>query len=175
MELKHNEIRAPVRGSEIINHMPLICRLATAAEYPRIEQMIIESFEPITWARKLDARAGPLNGRDWRARWHSRMQHIFATQIILAGEANGEIVAAATGTLDRNCALGYIDLLGVDRRFQCQGYGREMLRGIIAHMKELGALYVNLDCLSDNDTANALYRAEGFEDVAQHIRWFRRI
>ena len=155
--------------------MPLTCRLPAAAEYPRIEAMIIESFEPITWARKLDARTGPLNGRDWRARWHWRMQHIFATQIILVGEADGEIVAAATGTLDRDCALGYIDLLGVDRRFQGHGYGREMLRGMIAHLKELGALYVNLDCLSDNDTANALYEAEGFEEVARHIRWFRRI
>jgi ribosomal protein S18 acetylase RimI-like enzyme len=175
MEIKDYEIRAPVRTSEIMSHMPLTCRLAAAAEYPRIEEMIIESFEPITWAKKLDARTGPLNGRDWRTRWHSRMQHIFATQIILAGETEGEIVAASTGTLDRDCALGYIDLLGVDRRFQGHGYGRDMLRGMIAYMKELGALYVNLDCLSDNDTANALYRAEGFEDIARQIRWFRRI
>jgi ribosomal protein S18 acetylase RimI-like enzyme len=158
-----------------MSHMPLTCRLAVAAEYPRIEGMIIESFEPITWARKLDDQIGPLNGRDWRTRWHARLQHIFATQIILVGETEGEIVAASTGTLDPDSALGYIDLLGVDRRYQGQGYGREMLRGMIAHMKELGALYVNLDCMSDNDTANALYQAEGFEDVVRHIRWFRRI
>jgi ribosomal protein S18 acetylase RimI-like enzyme len=158
-----------------MSHMPLTCRLAAAAEYPRIEDMIIESFEPITWAKKLDARIGPLNGRDWRARWHSRMLHIFATQIVLVGEADSEIVAASTGTLDRDSALGYIDVLGVDRRFQGHGYGREMLRGMIAHMKELGALYVNLDCLSDNDKANALYRAEGFAEVARQIRWFREI
>jgi GNAT superfamily N-acetyltransferase len=155
--------------------MSLTFRLALPAEHPRIEDMIVESFEPITWAKKLDARVGPLNGKDWRTRWHARMLTIFATQIVLVGEMEGEIAAASTGTLDRESALGYIDLLGVDRRYQGQGYGREMLRGMIAHMKELGALYVNLDCLTDNDTANALYRAEGFEEVARQIRWFRRI
>ena len=50
-----------------------------------------------------------------------------------------------------------------------------MLRGTIRHMNELGAKYVSLDCLTDNDTANALYRAEGFEEVARQIRWFRKI
>jgi ribosomal protein S18 acetylase RimI-like enzyme len=50
-----------------------------------------------------------------------------------------------------------------------------MLHGMMDHMKNLGALYVNLDCLTDNDTANALYQAEGFEEVARHIRWFRAI
>jgi hypothetical protein len=34
---------------------------------------------------------------------------------------------------------------------------------------------VNLDCLTDNDSANALYASEGFEEVARHIRWFRKL
>ena len=42
-------------------------------------------------------------------------------------------------------------------------------------MKNLGAQYVYLDCLTDNDTANALYRAAGFAEVARQIRWFRKI
>ena len=155
--------------------MPLEFRLAAAAEHPRIEELVIDSFEPITWAKKLDATFGPLNGRDWRTRWQARMRRIFATQIMLVGENNSEMVAMSSGTLDRDDALAYIDLLAVDRRFQGRGYGREMLRGMMQHMKGLGALYVNLDCLTDNDTGNALYRAEGFEEVARQIRWFRRI
>ena len=43
------------------------------------------------------------------------------------------------------------------------------------HMKALGGQYVYLDCLTDNDTGNTLYRAEGFEEVVRQIRWFRRI
>ena len=137
--------------------------------------MVIESFEPITWFKKLDARIGPLNGRDWRTRWQARMRHVFETEVILVGENAGEIVAMSSGTLDRDHALAYIDLLAVHKRFQRHGYGREMLRGMMQHMKQLGAQYVHLDCLTDNDKANALYRAEGFEEVACHIRWFRRL
>jgi GNAT superfamily N-acetyltransferase len=154
--------------------MPLQFRLAEPSEYPRIETMVIESFAPITWARKLDERIGPLNGRDWRTRWHARMQDIFQKQIILVGEC-GEMVAMASGTLNREDALAYIDLLAVEQRFQGRGYGREMLQGMMRYMKEHGAQYVNLDCLTDNDTANALYRSEGFEEVARQIRWFRRL
>ena len=155
--------------------MPLEFRPATPAEHPRIEAMVLESFEPVTWFKKLDARVGPLNGRDWRVRWQERLQHIFETEVILLGESNGELVAMSSGTLDRPNALAYIDLLAVAPGLQGRGYGREMLRGMMQHMKSLGALYVHLDCLTDNDKGNALYRAEGFEEVACHIRWFRRI
>ena len=121
--------------------------------------MVIESFEPITWFKKLDARFGPLNGRDWRTRWQARHAARLRDGDHSGGrETSGETVAMSSGTLDRDDALAYIDLLAVDRQFQGRGYGREMLRGMMQHMKALGALYVNLDCLADNDTANALYR-----------------
>ena len=158
-----------------MSHMPLEFRLAAPPDHPRLEEMVIESFEPITWFKKLDARVGPLNGRDWRTRWQSRMRRVFETEIVLVGESSGEMVAMSSGTVDRDDALAYIDLLAVDRRFQGRGHGREMLRGMMQHVKGLGAQYVNLDCLTDNDTANALYRAEGFEEVGRQVRWFRRI
>ena len=155
--------------------MPLDVRPAEASEYQKIEDMVIESFEPITWFKKLDDRIGPLNGRDWRMRWKDRLRHVFETEIVLVGEATGELAAMSSGTLDQGPALGYIDLLAVDRRFRGHGFGREMLRGMMQHMKALGGQYAYLDCLTDNDTGNTLYRAEGFEEVVRQIRWFRRI
>jgi hypothetical protein len=50
-----------------------------------------------------------------------------------------------------------------------------MLCRMMQYMKGVGARYVYLDCLTDNDTANILYRAEGSREVARQIRWFRRI
>jgi ribosomal protein S18 acetylase RimI-like enzyme len=155
--------------------MPLLTRLATPADHSTLETLVIDSFEPITWQKKLDARLGPLNGRDWRARWQARMRSIFATQIVLVGEADGELAAMASGTIDRESALGFIDVLAVGATFQGRGLGREMLRGMIEHLRTAGCQYVNLDCLTDNETANALYQSEGFEEVARHIRWFRKI
>jgi ribosomal protein S18 acetylase RimI-like enzyme len=155
--------------------MPLDFRPANPSEYPKIESMVIESFEPISWVKRLEDRMGPLNNRDWRTRWKDRMRHVFATEIVLVGETRRQIAAMSSGTLDAAAALAYIDLLAVDRRFRRRGYGREMLRGMMQHMKTLGGQYVYLDCLTDNDTGNNLYRAEGFEEVVRQIRWFRRI
>jgi ribosomal protein S18 acetylase RimI-like enzyme len=155
--------------------MDLVIREASADDRAAIEAMVIESFEPITWQKKLDANIGPLNGHDWRARWRLRLQRIFETQLVLVGEVDGRIVAMASATLDREAALGYIDVLGVAQADQGCGYGRQMLRGMIDHLKHRGIQYVNLDCLTTNDGGNALYQSEGFEEVARHIRWFRKI
>jgi ribosomal protein S18 acetylase RimI-like enzyme len=155
--------------------MPLHFRPAEARDHRKIQAMVIESFEPITWFKKLDARFGPLNGRDWRMRWEERMRLVFEREIVLLGETSDGIAAMSSGTLDQEAALAYIDLLAVDRQFHRRGYGKQMLRGMIQHMKNLGAQYVNLDCLTDNDKANALYRAEGFEEIARQVRWFRKI
>lgn len=155
--------------------MPLAIRPTTPADHAAIERLVIDAFEPITWQKKLDARFGPLNGLDWQARWHERLQMIFATQIILLGESGGKLAAVATATIDQPAALGFIDVLAVGPEFQGQGLGREMLHGTMQHLKSLGCQYVNLDCLSDNDAGNALYASEGFEEVARHIRWFRKL
>jgi ribosomal protein S18 acetylase RimI-like enzyme len=167
----------PTRGiSEGIQRtMPLAIRPLTAADQEAATRLVIGSFEPITWQKKLDASIGPLNGRDWRARWEARLKNIFAMQIVLVGEAEGQLAAFASGTVDRDSALGFIDVLAVGRQFQGRGLGLEMLRGMLDHLRGLGCQYVNLDCLTDNDSGNALYASEGFTEVARHIRWFRKI
>jgi len=155
--------------------MHLTIRPARPSDFAALETLVIESFEPITWQKKLDETVGPLNGRDWRQRWAARLHHIFRTQEVLLGESAGELAAMASATVDREAALGFIDVLAVGRSFQGLGLGREMLRGMIQHLKGLDCHFVHLDCLTDNDPGNALYQAEGFEEVARHIRWFRKI
>jgi len=155
--------------------MPLAIRLATPADHAAIERLVLAAFEPITWQKTLDERFGPLNGCDWQSRWHDRLQKIFATQVILLGEQAGALAAVATATIDEHAALGFIDVLAVGCEFQRQGLGREMLRATLAHLKSLGCQYVNLDCLTDNEAGNALYASEGFEEVARHVRWFRKL
>ena len=155
--------------------MTLAVRPAVASDYDGIEKLLLESFEPITWQKKLDGTFGPLNGLDWRERWRARIRDVFAKQIVLAGELQGGLMAMSSGTLDLPTRLCYIDLLAIDRRFQGQGYGREMLHAAMRHFQSLGARYCSLDCLTDNDAGNALYASEGFVEVARQIRWFRPI
>jgi ribosomal protein S18 acetylase RimI-like enzyme len=155
--------------------MALEFRLAGARDYDVIERMVVESFAPVSWARRTDERFGSLDGQDWRARWHSRMLRIFESQIVLTGRRKDDIVAMSSGTIDPECSLAYIDLLAVDRRFQARGYGREMLRAMMDYFRNLGAQYVYLDCLTDNEAGNTLYLQEGFTEIVRQVRWFRRL
>ena len=155
--------------------MALYFRLAVESDFAAIKAMVIEAFEPITWQIKLDQDFGPLNGRDWRERWSARLDKVFQTQIVLVGESAGKLAAMSSATLDGEAALGFIDILAVSREFQGRGFGREMLRGMIAHLKSQGCQYVNLDCLSHNEVGNALYASEGFVETARHVRWFRKV
>ncbi|HZL90316.1 MAG TPA: GNAT family N-acetyltransferase [Pirellulaceae bacterium] len=163
------------RDALLVDSMPLTFRAADIDDYPAIEKLVIDSFEPITWQKKLDAKLGPLNGRDWRQRWQARLRHVFQTQIVLLGHMDGALCGVATMTVDRESALAFIDILAIGRSFQGHGLGREMLRATIEQVRDLGCHYVHLDCLTDNDTANALYGSEGFEEVARHIRWFKKL
>jgi ribosomal protein S18 acetylase RimI-like enzyme len=155
--------------------MPLEIRLAKASDYKRLEQLVVGSFEPISLYRRVEERFGPFNGKGWREQWHLRLQKVFDREIILVGEAEGEIVAAATGTYTPETRLAFLDVLAVDPRFHRRGFGREMLRTMMEYMKDQGAEHLHLDCLADNDSANDLYRAEGFQEIGRSIYWYAKI
>jgi ribosomal protein S18 acetylase RimI-like enzyme len=150
-------------------------REATADDYPAVERLVLEAFEPITWLKAQDIKYGPLNGLDWQARWRLRVQKAFAAQIVLLGEVEGALSAVSTSSVDRGISLAYIDILAVACSQQQHGHGREMLKETLHYLRKLGMRYVHLDCLTGNSRANALYESEGFEEVARHIRWFREL
>jgi ribosomal protein S18 acetylase RimI-like enzyme len=100
---------------------------------------------------------------------------VYESQIILVGEVDGVLTAMSSSTIEGQTALAYIDLLAVRQTQQKHGYGREMLRATMDHLKRRGAEHVYLDCLTSNDKGNALYESEGFEEVARQIRWFRKL
>ena len=155
--------------------MPLTFRLANPADYPRLEEMVLEAFAPVTWLSRVDEIFGPINGLDWHQRWQLRLKAAFARQTVLVGEESGAIVAYASGTYDPATRSAYIDLLAVDSRRQGQGHGRQMLRAIIDHFKQQGAQHAHLDCLTSNQTGNRLYESEGFQKVAEHARWWLKL
>ena len=69
-----------------MNDLSLRIRPASEADFAAIESMVIASFEPVTWARTLDARFGQLNGCDWQQRWRQRLEKVFTGQIVLVGD-----------------------------------------------------------------------------------------
>ncbi len=155
--------------------MALTFRLASPLDYLPIKKLALAAFGPITWARRVDKKFGDLNGKDWKERWELRLNHIFTTQVVLLAEEDGKIVGFASATLDPECKLTYIDLISIDQKSQGQGFGRRLLRAMLKLMSDRGAEYAHLDCLVENKAGNSLYHSEGFEEVAQHVRWFTKI
>jgi ribosomal protein S18 acetylase RimI-like enzyme len=155
--------------------MPLEFRLATTDDYEPLESIVVAGFENVTWQKTVDERYGLLNGTDWRERWRMRFRKAFDTEIVLVGEANGEVASVVVGELNSKTKLGYIDIIAVDAKFQGHGYGRETLRHMLACMKQQGANHAHLECLLTNAEANSLYASEGFEEVGRMIRWFIEI
>jgi ribosomal protein S18 acetylase RimI-like enzyme len=150
-------------------------RFGTPADLPRLEEVSLAAFGAVTWQREVDRRFGPLHGLDWRERWRLRVQRALREQTFLVLEESGTIVGYACGTVDKAIGLGHLDIVAVDPAHQGQGYGRRLLEAIADWFRSEGAGYMTFESLTDNEGANALYRKEGFEVVASHYNWFKKI
>ena len=155
--------------------MPLTFREPEPKDHEAIVAMVVASFEPISWYRRLDASLEPLNGRTWDKRFEDRVRDALATQYVVIGEADGALASYASGTYDERSKAAFVDLLAVAPSAQGQGLGREALREFERRMQARGALYLHLDCLTYNEAGNKLYEAEGFFEAARQIRWFKKI
>ena len=92
-----------------------------------------------------------MNGLDWARPLEAPAGESVRDAVILVGELAGEVVACATGTYDPKTAMGFIDLLAVTQGHKGEGLGREMLRALMQHFKDMGAVYAHLDCLTNNE------------------------
>ena len=150
-------------------------RPAAAADLPRLIEVSLASFGPITWQREVDRIFGPLKGHDWRERWKRRVEKAFEEQTILVLEESGAILGYACGTIDAEIGLGHIDIVAVDPSAQGKGHGLRLLRAMEDHFRSHGAGHVQLESLVENEVANTLYRRYGYRELARHINWFKKI
>ena len=77
-------------------------------------------------------------------------------------------VRALRGSVDAD--IQTIALLAEHRG---QGRGRSLLRALLAAAAERGAREVFLEVRADNPSAEGLYRAEGFEEIARRPHYYQ--
>ncbi len=65
-----------------------------------------------------------------------------------------------------------VQTLGVARAAQGRGLGRRLLRALLGAARAGGATHVLLEVRADNEPAQALYRSEGFEQIARRARYY---
>ncbi|HYM09547.1 MAG TPA: GNAT family N-acetyltransferase [Bryobacterales bacterium] len=150
-------------------------RPAVPGDLPRIIEVSLAAFETVTWQRTVDRTFGPLQGLDWRERWRRRMEKAFQEETFLVLEENQQILGYACGTVDTAIGLGHIDILAVDPAARGRGCGRHLLSTMEELFRSQGATHVTLESLVDNETANSLYRRTGYQQLAQHINWFKKL
>ncbi|WP_337060268.1 ribosomal protein S18-alanine N-acetyltransferase [Kineococcus sp. G2] len=66
-----------------------------------------------------------------------------------------------------------VQTIGVARSAQGRGLGRALLRALLAAARAGGATHVLLEVRADNEPAQALYRSEGFEQIARRARYYQ--
>ncbi len=156
--------------------MSLHFREPEPADHQAIFSVVVASFEPVSWYRRLDANLEPLNGRTWDKRFQDRVRHALESQYVLLGELpDGALATYASGSYDEPSRAAFLDLLAVAPQAQGRGLGRAALREFERRMQQRGAKYIHLDCLTYNEAGNRLYESEGFFEAARQIRWFKKL
>lgn len=150
-------------------------RLGAPDDLPRLIEISLAAFGEVTWQRAVDREFGPLKGLDWRERWRRRVEKGMREQTFLLLVEQNVIAGYACGTVDQATGLGHLDILAVDPACQGQGHGRRLLYAFQDWVRSQGGSHLTLESLTDNETANALYRREGFLTLASHLNWFKKI
>ncbi|MFN8077739.1 MAG: ribosomal protein S18-alanine N-acetyltransferase [Kineosporiaceae bacterium] len=101
--------------------------------------------------------------------WSELAQH--ATRRYLAADLDGRVVGYA-GVMVGG-AEADVQTVGVDAGVQGRGVGRRLLRELIGLARDGGASALLLEVRADNAPAIALYRSEGFEQIAVRRRYYQ--
>jgi ribosomal protein S18 acetylase RimI-like enzyme len=150
-------------------------RLGTPDDLPRLIEVSLASFGTVTWQRTVDSVFGPLNGLDWRERWRRRVERAMQEETFFVLVEDDRVAGYACGTVDPAIGVGHLDILAVDPACQGKGHGRQLLHAFQDWLRSQGAAHLTFESLTDNDAANHLYLKEGFQAVASHYNWFKKI
>ncbi|WP_396659077.1 ribosomal protein S18-alanine N-acetyltransferase [Microbacterium oxydans] len=91
----------------------------------------------------------------------------------LVDEHDGEVIGyggvrALLGSADAD-----IQTIALLAEYRGHGRGRALLRALLAAAAERGAREVFLEVRADNPSAEGLYRAEGFEEIARRPHYYQ--
>jgi ribosomal protein S18 acetylase RimI-like enzyme len=144
---------------------------ATAVEYaPIADTLPASSARPMALGAWVEA-VGELRGSpaEHRASHAARLGGMPLALRPVAIEREGRVVAAGLTIVEDDCA-GLFDIV-TDENARRQGHARDVVAGLLAAARELGARHAYLQVPADNDPARRLYRQFGF--VERYEYWYR--
>ncbi len=99
------------------------------------------------------------------------LDNIYGKVICVSKHIDGQIVGCGFGAIERDC-IGIFDIV-VDKCFRGNGYGKDIMDGILSEAKMLGVKTAYLAVVVGNQPAENLYSKIGFTEVYRY--WYRRL
>lgn len=148
------------------------------ADLPRLGQITIQTFGPVSIDRNMEQVLGPFGTGDWRDRKVSAIAEDCRLQpdgVFVAVSPAGEVVGYVTTRLQEMSRIGWIANLAVDPAHQSKGIGRALLDRAIAFFRERQMDVAKIETLEQNPVGQQLYPALGFREVARQIHFAMRL
>ena len=139
----------------------------------RVQQITVESFEPVSIDRNIERDFGRVAGRDWKQRKARDVATDCEVQPegVFVAEEDGVVIGYITTRLDRVNGIGRIPNLAVDADYRGRSVGSDLIRHALAWMREQGMAMAKIETLDQNERGQALYPRFGFREVARQIHY----
>ena len=143
------------------------------ADRERLETITVTCFAGVSIDYGIEAKYGPIDGKDWRWRKVRRIDDDIAANAggIFVAVEDGEVVGYVTTRVDHDSKIGWIPNLAVLPNYQQRGLGKALIETALAYMAEVGMLYARIETLAHNVVGQHFYPSMRFEEVARQIHY----
>ena len=150
-----------------------VIRVFSPEDLPRLQQITMEAFEPVSIDRNIERKYGVINGVDWKTRKadHIRLDAEREAEGIFVLEWEGLIVGYITCWCNRLAGIGNIPNLAVDGNYRGQGLGRRLIKHAIEYCRQQGMTHIRIETLDQNAVGKSLYPSLGFEEIARQVHY----
>lgn len=153
-------------------------RLFAPADLPRLREITIATFGPVSVDRLLEERHGPFGEQTWQERKVAAIDNdcrLQADGVFVAADTSDCAVGFVTTRLFTSSGIGWIPNLAVDPAWQGQGVGRALLERAIGFLRERGMSIAKIETLGHNEVGNHLYPSVGFEELVRQVHFSMRL
>ena len=146
-------------------------------DLPRLQEITVQSFEPVSIDRNIEETFGIIHGHDWKWR---KARHIAQDTVrdpkgVFIVEAGGAVIGFITTWMDPEADMGFISNLAIDAAARGQGLGRALIEHACRHFYQHGLRHARIETLEQNPIGRALFPSAGFREVARQIHYCREL
>ena len=148
-------------------------RAFSPEDLPKLQQITMDAFEPVSIDRNIERKYGVINGVDWKTRKadHIRLDAEREAEGIFVLEWEGLIVGYITCWCNRLAGIGNIPNLAVDGNYRGRGLGRRLINHAIEYFRQQGMTHIRIETLDQNTVGKSLYPSLGFEEIARQVHY----